>query len=271
MRFSIDAHLHYRFAEPCDVLLFLEAATTPDQRVLSERLEVRGGERLDRATDPATGERRATFTASGDLEVTYSAEVEVAPRDVDFRGAEACRIGDLPAEALPYLRPSRYCPSDRFESFVRRRFGRLEGAAKAAAILAFVHDHLDYEAGASDPFTTAAETFLDGAGVCRDFTHLAITLCRAADIPARAVSAHAWRLDPPDLHAVVEIFLGDRWWLVDPTGKAPEDGLVRIATGRDAADIAFMTIFGRAELVTQTFAVARRDEVPEMVPLPEPA
>jgi len=256
MRFSIDAQLHYRLAQSHEVLLLLEAATTPDQRVLSERLQVNAMD-VDRRVDPVSGERTAIVTARGDLQIGYRAEVEVAPRLTDFRDARADRIRDLPSDVLPYLRPSRYCPSDRFERVAHRRFGALAGGEKVAAILAYVGDHLAYEAGSSNGFTTASETFTDGAGVCRDFAHLAITLCRAADIPARAVSAYAWRLDPPDLHAVVEVFLGGRWWLADPTGKAPVEGLIRIATGRDAADIAFMNIFGRAELVSQSFAVTQ--------------
>ncbi|MDO8323921.1 MAG: transglutaminase family protein, partial [Phenylobacterium sp.] len=101
------------------------------------------------------------------------------------------------------------------------------------------------------------DTFVDRAGVCRDFAHLAISLCRAADIPARAVSAYAWKLEPPDLHAVAEVYLGGRWRLIDATGLAPIDGLVRVATGLDAADIAFMTIFGRANLISQSFTVGK--------------
>ena len=101
------------------------------------------------------------------------------------------------------------------------------------------------------------EAFVDRAGVCRDFAHLAISLCRAADIPARAVSAYAWKLEPPDLHAVAEVYLGGRWRLIDATGRAPIDGLVRVATGLDAADIAFMTIFGKADLVSQRFAIEK--------------
>lgn len=96
---------------------------------------------------------------------------------------------------------------------------------------------------------------MDRAGVCRDFTHLVIGLCRAANIPARAVSAYAWRLEPPDLHAIAEVYLGGRWRLIDATGLAPIDGLVRVATVRDAADIAFMTIFGRASLIEQSFSI----------------
>jgi transglutaminase-like putative cysteine protease len=259
MRLAIDARLHYRLAQPYEILLRLEAASAPDQRVVRDRLEVSADD-LARWQEPATGERIARLTACGDLHIAYTAEVEVSRREGgDLAEVRATRIRDLPPAVLPYLMPSRYCPSDRFESVAQRRFGGLEGGEKVAAILAFVADHLDYDADVSDAFTTASDTFVDGAGVCRDYAHLAITLCRAADIPARAVSAYAWRLDPPDLHAVVEIFLGGRWRLFDPTERAPVDGLVRIATGRDAADIAFMNIFGRADLVRQSFEVTRLD------------
>lgn len=258
MRYSIDARLNYRVAGACEVLLMLEAATTPDQRVVTEHLHINVGP-VARSDDPVTGTRQVIVTANGELDIAYTAEVEVAARETDLGRAAAGRIRDLPADVLTYLRPSRYCHSDRFERFARRRFGELDGGRKVEAIADFVRGHLEYEPGASDRFTTASHTFTDGAGVCRDFAHLAITLCRAADIPARAVGAYAWRLDPPDLHAVVEVFLDGRWWLVDPTGKAPVDGLIRIATGRDAADIAFMTIGGGLVELTEieVFAVAQ--------------
>ena len=98
--------------------------------------------------------------------------------------------------------------------------------------------------GISDAATTALDTFVDRAGVCRDFTHLAITFCRASDIPARAVSAHAYKLEPPDMHAVAEVYLGGRWYIFDPSGTAIPMGFVRFGSGRDAADVAFATIFG---------------------------
>jgi transglutaminase-like putative cysteine protease len=146
---------------------------------------------------------------------------------------------------------------DRFESFVAREFGALPSGRQVTALLAWINAHIDYRAGVSDVETTALDTFVDRAGVCRDFTHLAISLCRAAGVPARAVSAYAWNLEPPDMHAVLEVYLGDRWHLVDPTGRAPVDGLVRVATGLDAADIAFMTIFGRGEYLEQSFTITR--------------
>ncbi|WP_269715423.1 transglutaminase-like domain-containing protein [Caulobacter sp. NIBR2454] len=255
MWFQIQARLTYHFASPCEVLLLLEAARSADQAVHGERLTITPAASISRLDDSVTGERRAVFTAEGEVEVAYDAEVEVLHRSGDLVGAPAVPIRDLPGEALRYLRASRYCPSDRFESFVEREFARLSGGDKVAAILEWVGGHLDYRAGVSDAATTAIDTFVDRAGVCRDFTHLVISLCRAADIPARAVSAYAWKLEPADLHAVAEVYLGGRWRLVDATGKAPVEGLVRVATGLDAADIAFMSIFGRAQLINQSFGI----------------
>lgn len=257
MRFSIKAKLLYRFGQPSEVLLLLEAARPPDQTVHAESLTIAPCGDIARLDDRFNGERRAVFTAHGEVAIDYAAEVEVHPRDDTLEGVAASAIRDLPPEALTYLRPSRYCPSDRLEAFAERRFGALRGGDKVRAIVDWIAGHLEYRAGVSTSATTAIDTFIDCAGVCRDFTHLAIALCRAADIPARAVSAYAWGLEPPDLHAVAEVWLGGRWRLIDPTGKAPTEGLVRVATGLDAADIAFMSIFGRAEMVTQSFDVAR--------------
>lgn len=255
MRFQIQAELTYDFAEPSEVLLLLEAARAPDQGVHRERLRVAPAADISRLDDSLTGERRCVFTAQGRVQINYQAEVDVLARNAELEGVPAMAIRDLPGDALQYLRASRYCPSDRFEGFVKREFEHLDGGDKVAGILAWIGENLDYCPGVSDSASTALDTFVDRAGVCRDFAHLAISLCRAADIPARAVSAYAWKLEPPDLHAVAEVYLGGRWRLIDPTGLAPIEGLVRVATGLDAADIAFMTIFGRAELVSQSFAI----------------
>jgi transglutaminase-like putative cysteine protease len=122
--------------------------------------------------------------------------------------------------------------------------------------------HVDYVHGVSNAQSTAEHTFIDRAGVCRDFSHLGITLTRALNIPARAVSAYALDLVPPDFHAVFEVFLDGRWWLVDPTGLAPVEGMVRIGSGRDAADIAFLSSDYNCQCLNQTIEVRRaRDDV----------
>jgi len=255
MRLSIAARLTYDFAAPCETVLMIEAARSPDQVVHKERLSLSPSVEIARLDDSVSGERRCVFDAEGRVEIDYSAEVEVLDRSTNLASERASAIRDLPGAALKYLRASRYCPSDRFEVFVHREFNGLSGGAKVQAILDWIAQNLEYRPGVSDASTTAQDTFVERAGVCRDFTHLALTMIRAADIPARAVSAYAWKLQPPDLHAVAEVWLGGRWRLVDPTRLAPVKGLVRVATGRDAADIAFMHIFGSARPVKQSFSV----------------
>jgi transglutaminase-like putative cysteine protease len=259
MRLSLLADLAYDFARPCETLLLLEPARDADQVVLSEHLSIDPSPQITRLDDPWSGERRVVFSAAGKTRIAYEATVDVARTAAPLAGLGAAAIRELPPDALRFLRPSRYCPSDRFERFVRREFGRLEGGDRVAAILDWIAGHVDYAPGVSDSATTALDTFADRAGVCRDFAHLAVALCRAGDIPARVVSAFAWNLSPQDLHAVAEVYVGARWRLVDPTGRAPVEGLVRIATGADAADVAFLSVFGEATLCAQTFSVARLD------------
>lgn len=256
MILDVRADLTYDFAGDCETLVLLEAARTADQTVHREALEISPAADIQRRDDAVSGERAFVFTATGPVTLTYQARVAVERITHGLSAAPPGAIRDLPHEALRYLRPSRFCPSDRFERFVQREFAGA-GDGKVAAILAWIGDHIDYRSGVSDAGATALDTFTDRAGVCRDFAHLAIALCRAADIPARAVSAYAWNIDPPDLHAVAEVYVGGRWVLVDPTGKASPDHLVRVATGADAADIAFLSIFGEATLLEQAFTVTR--------------
>ncbi len=260
MALHIRADLTYDFPNPNETLLMLEASRDADQTVLRERLSVTPQSDLVRRDDGPAGERRAVFTASGRVRILYDAQVAVRRETPRLEGAAQVAIRDLPPGVLRYLRPSRFCPSDSFERFVDREFGSLRGGDRVMAILEWIAGHVDYVAGVSDAQTTALMTFADRAGVCRDFTHLAISLLRASDIPARAVSAYAWKLDPPDLHAVAEVFVGGGWRLADPTGKVEACDLVRVATGLDAADIAFMSVFGRAVLVSQAFSVTQADD-----------
>lgn len=194
--FDIQASLTYDFADPCEVLLLVEAARGPDQSVRSEALTFSPSVDAVSVDDPVTQERRTVFTAAGRVSVTYRAQVEIASRDHALEDAPAIAIRDLPGQVLPFLRASRYSPSDRLERFADRQFGAMAGGRRVMAILDWIAANIDYQAGVSHSATTAVETFIDRAGVCRDFSHLLIALCRAADIPARAVSAYAWSLEP---------------------------------------------------------------------------
>ncbi|MFN0129539.1 MAG: transglutaminase-like domain-containing protein [Verrucomicrobiales bacterium] len=156
-------------------------------------------------------------------------------------------VGRIPRHVIPFLYPSRYCQSDRLGRLARSKFGRIRNPfQKAAAISGWIYRNVQYLGGSTTWQTSACDTVTERAGVCRDFAHLGIALCRALSIPARYFTGYAHRLDPPDFHACFEAYVG-RWWLLfDPTRRAPLNGLVRIATGRDAADASVATIFGPA-------------------------
>ncbi len=193
----------------------------------------------------ADGQRQHLVVAEpGVLTVTYDATDAVWTPDEDVWGAE---VGE--GERVQALRPSRYCPSDRLVGFARNHFAAKDAEERVRAICAYVARHVAYVPGTSLPTTDAAETLLAGQGVCRDFAHLVAALCRAVDVPARIAAVYAPGLWPMDLHAVVETELDGRWQVWDATRLAPRQTLVRIATGRDAADIAFATVLsGQAEL-----------------------
>ena len=259
MRLRIDVELDYHFPEAADVLLALEAAQLPDQKLVEDLLTVSGGAPL-RTVAGEDGIGRRTWTrGEGPFRASYRATVDVERPETLLDSRAIMPLSALPAEVVPYIWPSRYCESDRFEGFVERRFGGIEGGAKVAAMAEWIRAELDYVPGSSDVRTTAADAFVARQGVCRDYAHLLAGFARAGGIPARLVGAYAWRLEPPDFHALVEVWLDDGWHLIDATGLAPIEGIVRIGVGRDATDIAFMTIFGAAEMRAQSVAVTRMD------------
>jgi transglutaminase-like putative cysteine protease len=260
MRLSIQADLDYHFREPTDVLLALEVAQTPDQKLVGDLLKVGGAGPLRPIPDEDGISRRTWMRAQGPFHAEYRATVDVDHRPADLAALQASELIGLPAAVVPYLWPSRYCEADRFEPFVEHRFGRLSGGVKIQAMSDWIAREMAYVPGSSNTATTAADVFVSRQGVCRDYAHLLASFARAAGIPARLVSAYAWKLEPPDFHALVEVWLDGAWRGVDATGLAPPEGLVRICSGRDATDIAFMTSFGFAELVAQKVSVTRVDE-----------
>ena len=149
------------------------------------------------------------------------------------------------ADALRYVLPSRYCPSDRVEGYATAEFGHLEDdAARALGVTQWAHRRLSYTPGSTAAADDALVPLHTGAGVCRDYAHLVVTMLRALGMPARYVSVYAPGLSPMDAHAVVEVAVAGVWRLVDATRLAPRGSMVRIGTGRDAADVAIVTGLG---------------------------
>jgi transglutaminase-like putative cysteine protease len=192
----------------------------------------------------------------GASHVAYEAEVSLSdPADELAAGAPETAVDALPDEVLAYVLPSRFCLPDELGSEAWERFGDLTpGWTRVQAVVDFVHDHLEFLPGSSNPWTTAVDAFRARQGVCRDYAHLAITFCRALNIPARYVFGYLPTIDaspPPegmDFAAWFEVYLDGRWRTFDARNNTPRIGRVPVGRGRDAIDVALMTSFGAVTL-----------------------
>ncbi len=214
--------------------------------------------------------RRTTLLA-GRSTIDYHATVLVpdAVEEAD-EGAPEIPVEDLPDDVLIYTLPSRYCLPDVLGSEAWSRFGGVApGYGRVRAICDYVHDHLTFSYGSSTSWTTAADVHASGYGVCRDFTHLAVSFCRALNIPARYVFGYLPQVDIPprelimDFAAWMEVYLGGRWWTFDPRNNEPRKGRVLIGRGRDAGDVAMLTTFGAPYLESMTVVAEEIATAPE--------
>jgi transglutaminase-like putative cysteine protease len=198
---------------------------------------------------------------AGRLSISYQASIRPLEAPTPPAGTEEVVVD---AEAIAALRQSRYCQSDAMAGFAHAELAGLEeGPDVARSVAAWVFERLAYRPGSSDTLDTAVDTLLSGVGSCRDFSHLAITLCRALGVPARLVAVYAPGLSPMDFHAVVEARRGTGWEVLDPTRLAPRSSLTRIATGRDAADTAFATtLIGKADLMSSEVSTVVDGDLP---------
>jgi transglutaminase-like putative cysteine protease len=251
IRLQIALELDYDIADPgCDFVFNIHAAHTERQRVLEERLTLSQDLQPRVETDPTTRNRYLRVKAlPGPLKVSYGATVDLSHHFAKPGEIGEVPIARLPAQVLSYIYPSRYCQSDRLHRFAMREFSQhWQGYSRVQSIRDWVLQRTTFSSNTSDSNTSAIDTLLETVGVCRDFAHLMIALCRAINIPARFTTGIDYGADPAlgptDFHAYVEVYLGDRWYLFDPSGTAIPMGFVRLGTGRDAADVAFATIFG---------------------------
>ena len=249
LKFSIE--LNYEIDQHgCDFIFSIHAAQTAQQIVVNESLYISQPLPPNLYTDPVTHTRFLRLKAfGGPLMVRYDATV-----DIDHYTAQPDQLGEvavanLPGPVLPYIYPSRYCQSDRLHILAVKEFGHLwQGYRRVQAIRDWVTSRVTFRPNSSNGNTTAVDTLVEQVGVCRDFAHLMIALCRAVNIPARFATGIDYGADPvlgpTDFHAYVEVYVGDRWYMFDASGVAIPMGFVRFGTGRDAADSAFATMFG---------------------------
>jgi len=255
-----QASLNYEVADTTDFLLQIAVRSSLQQSIDSEQFALfHNDQRVDdsqwsAAVILATGNRCHRFQAEpGNWRIEYEATVskrpsrEFSPKERSNR--DLAPLTQLPADVLPYLNPSRYCESDRLIQQAENQFGQLpRDASLVSALEEAVFARTDYVMGSSNAQTTATDTYLGAAGVCRDFAHLLIALCRALRIPARYAAGYLVDLQPPDFHAVVEAYVGGCWQMFDATRLAPLDGFITIAVGRDAADVAFASYNGNTSM-----------------------
>jgi len=257
MKLRIEAHLDYGFGHATDTLLQIEAAALPDQAIESANLQLSPVEQFARVpAHDGIGERIWVRTGTR-LTADYSAIVAITRPVDDCRHLPRVEPHQLPGEAVQYLFGSRYCQSDLFPNFVDAEFAGLDGGVRVLAIRDWIERHFAYVPGVSNAETTAMESFIRREGVCRDYSHVLITLVRACGIPARMASVYALGIEPQDFHAVAEVFLGGGWHLIDATGMAKEGAMARIGVGRDAADISFLTAYGFASFNALRVSVQR--------------
>lgn len=256
-KLSIAAHLSYDVVQRTSFAFSIVAARTPFQDVFDEQIEVspdvphglvpygEGTHQLLRLTvDP------------GRLDISYRATVRVEGHLDVPAGLDEVPYHEIPADILPYLNPSRYCESDKLGDFAMRHFGYLTpGYQRVLAVSNWVGANLIYQPGSTDASSSATDVLLQRAGVCRDYAHVAISLCRALGVPARYVSGYGAGVEPPDFHGFFEAYVGTRWYLFDPTGMASSTALVRVGYGRDAADAPFAALVGEAHLVEKVVSV----------------
>lgn len=250
MQRTVTSRIVLNVTEAADLVfsIAVSGAYTPTNESLTAALN--GNAVQTREIADAHGGRLHRLTAQpGELVVEYSATVDgsATPLETDE------------ADPLVYVRPSRYCESDSLAPTAAAEFAGIDDpAALLTAVSSWVGTHLSYVSGSSLPTDGAIRTLLNRQGVCRDYAHLCVALLRASGVPARLVAVYAPGLVPMDFHAVAEAWVDGAWRVVDATTLAPRQTLVRISTGRDAADTAFLNVLsGRADLVsTEITAVA---------------
>lgn len=247
MKFDVFTEMEYIARSEGTLILNIHARRSPNQTVLSETFTIDPYTKVEELATGQSENRLVRFEVNGgqNIKVTYKATVDNCYTIADHSNKENIPVADLDSSILPYLYPSRYCQSDKLYRLANNLFGHIDHPfAQVIALSNWINKNVQYISGFSNSQTSAYDTVTQQAGVCRDFAHLGIALCRALTIPARYFTGYAYHLKPADFHACFEAYLGGEWVLFDATRLVPLNGLIKIATGRDAADTAIANIFG---------------------------
>ncbi len=245
MKLEVGCHLKFEATEPTPLILMLKPRSSDSQWVLQEKYLLEPFVPAREYTDVYGNLCQRLITPVGTFEIRTEAWVATSDTIAVAPSAPMTAIEFLPDWILQFLLPSRYCQSDQlFDLATEISADHPPGYDQVAAIRAWIHDRIEYQYGTSTTSTSALDTAQQRVGVCRDFAHLGIALCRALDIPARMVAGYLYQLEPMDLHAWFEAYLDGQWYTFDATQAEARGNRVAIAYGRDAADIALSTQFG---------------------------
>jgi transglutaminase-like putative cysteine protease len=249
MQFKVNVNLDYQILSSSTLILNI-LAHARDQKIKKENLQANSKIKF---LEPYGSENRIVSIATkekNDLQITYEAIVDTTYELFTCDDVKDFDVEHASAEVLSYLNPSRYCQSDLMYQAAGNMFASYDNDYdKVAAITDWIYNNIKYISGSSNEHTTAIDSFNNNAGVCRDFAHLGITFCRALTIPARYFTCYAYQLYPKDFHACFEAYINGQWMLFDATKLAPINGFVKIAVGRDAADVPVANIFGIVNLL----------------------
>jgi transglutaminase-like putative cysteine protease len=245
MKLEVGCQLNFDAVAPTPILLMLRPRSGSEQWVSRETYLLEPFVPATEHTDSHGNLCQRLVTPVGAFSVRTEAWVETSDEIFVEPGAPFTPVEFIPDWILEYILPSRYCQSDQLYDLANQigaDFGL--GYDRVEAIRDWIHHQIEYKYGTSDASTSAMDIAQQRVGVCRDFAHLGIALCRALNIPARMVVGYLDRLEPMDLHAWFEAYLNQRWYTFDPTQSQPRGNRVAIAYGRDAADVALTTQFG---------------------------
>jgi transglutaminase-like putative cysteine protease len=249
MRLEAKCTMTLEVKQPTPLVAMLRPRSGEGQWVVSDAYEVEPFVPIVEYSDTFGNLCQRLVTPQGKFRIGVTACVETADQIAFAPGAPQTPLPELPADVLQFLLPSRYCPSDKLQDKARTVVGRAApGYDQVEAIRHFIHTEIKYKYGVSNSSTDALETLNAGAGVCRDFSHIGISLCRALQIPARMVVGFLHRLDPMDMHAWFEAFVGGRWYTFDATQAERRGGRITVAYGRDATDVALFNEYGPVEV-----------------------
>ena len=250
MKFKVNSSLSYVVNGPTTFIFNIHALKTSNQIICEEQLTIDPQMVIEEYNSHDGNCRfvRLKVNEPMNFTISYSAVVEMNYTIIDEKNsAKLVPVVELDSYIASFLYPSRYCQSDKLMNFSFKKFGHLPSVYdKVLSITDWIYNNIEYRSGSTDSQTSAMDTITELKGVCRDFAHLGIALCRALSIPARYFTGYAYQLNPPDFHACFEAYIDGNWIIFDSTRLAPLNGLIKIAAGRDAADAAVASIFGNA-------------------------